>query len=344
MRTNRVLYAVTFFVITALIIGCSKERPDDSTANQYSPVADMKIGKVVESFKLRLDSKLKTTDTIPSDSVEWYLCAALNYTYGDATAKGPNQLIDSAFVSIQINNNYAQMDDVRDLYSSIIDSISEPFYSINDNDKHLIVVIVTSTRVTSDQINYKVTSIFQYGSYSGLAISFGPNDSWKWWNMCVNNGGYCAGLYQGTHLESDAAIEIQKKIFIRKGVPIEYYCYLPPFTSVEIWPGDYPNPNYQGNYNHLHYYLYQNCDAYPDFDGCLDQSEMNFYLTGTEHVIYTANDDPTDPGARPAALSFITFNEFTGDQYYLSNDNYYMHHGEVKYGLLVFTGNAPDNL
>jgi hypothetical protein len=343
MKTNIFIYAS---ILAALIFmaGCNKEQPTDQKNTIQVSAQSKNIGALLTSFKVRMNSQLKTTDSIPADSVEWYLGATINYTYGDATAKGPNQLIDSCFVSLQISGSYVQFDDFRDLYNSILDSIREPFYSINDNDKHLLATMVTTTRITSSQINYKITSIFQSGNFGGATIQFGPNEYWKWWNGGTNNGGYCDGLYQGTHLESDAAIEIQQKMFYRKGVPSGYFCFIPPFETVWIFAEDYPNPNYSGPENYYKYYMFWNSNLYSQFHDCLNPTEMNFYLTGTEHVIYTSREASTDPGARPPLLSLITL-ELSGDAYFPAyNVSVYLHDGYAHYGLLVQSGGNPDNL
>jgi hypothetical protein len=342
MKTSIFIYTL---ILTALIFmaGCNKEQPIDQKNTIQVSAQSKNIGALLTSFKVRMNSQLKTTDSIPADSVEWYLGATINYTYGDAAAKGPSQIIDSCFVSLQISGGYVQFDDFRDLYNSILDSIREPFYSINDNDKHLLATMVNTTRITSTQITYKITSIFQYGTFSNNYLIFGQYDWWKWWNECVNNGGYCAEQYQGTQLQDDAAIRIQQKVMSRKGVPSSNYRFIPPMATIYLDPVDYSYIQHTGLFNYYSYYMFYNISTEPSFHGCLSPTEMNFYLLGAEHIVYTANDASSEPGARPPSLTFMTL-FLQGNALFPSGSSIYLHDGYSYFGTLVNAGGLPENL
>ncbi len=164
-------------------------------------------------------------------------------------------------------------------------------------------------------------------------FNFGVNDHWKWGLGYLNMGGYCGGTYSGTHLDSDTAYEIAKKVRLRKPVPTGNYSYIAPFVNVYISPEDYRNPNDPFIDNIRDYLLFRSVSWLPNYTQCIPPDDMNFYLTGAETIIYNL--------AKPAGLHFIDLN-LMGD-YTLSFD-YLLHHGTVQYGKLIINPNPPADL
>ena len=60
---------------------------------------------------------------------------------------------------------------------------------------------------------------------------------------------------------------------------------------------------------------------------------MNWYLSGAEHICYDSNTG-SEPGARPAGLSFISL-YLHGDLIYPMNYSIYLHRGYVNYGTFL---------
>ena len=115
---------------------------------------------------------------------------------------------------------------------------------------------------------------------------------------------------------------------LRKPQQIEgYYTDL---TDVYIESINYPRPGGPpGNIGFCYMFFEQ--PAWPNFHICLPYEECNLYLTGTEHVIYTAD---TSGGAKPTSMnfSFIYLVDFMGSV--RLNLNWYEHFGTVQYGVL----------
>lgn len=317
-------------LISFLQISCKKEVQNVQPKETSSKKTDLKISERINSFHARMKSKLKSNDYIPVDSAEWYLGAAINSQYGDASAKGWNISLDSAFVSLPIYNSQIPMENMSNLYEELVERITEHFYSIESNDRKLLAVVVkTLAQTADDTIDLKVTSIIMFDPFINDFWDFGENDYWKWWNLGGNNGGYCAGPYQGTATGSDAAIQIMRSVTFRKPIPSGYFCYIPPFENVNIYAYNWGN------------YMYGYYTSDPNFHICIPPDEMNQYLSGAEHICYTSNDSNPNPGARPPDLSFIEL-YLTGD-ILLTTPSFYLHRGTVYYGMLFETGNLPDN-
>ena len=316
-------------------IGCKKDHFDGQNKSPDSS-ANTKIGNLINSFKARMNSKLKFNDNIPTDSAEWYLGATLNSQYGDATAKGLNLWIDSLFITVPIESGHVSIENMSNSFEEIIDSSTQLYYSIESSDRHLLAADVRNYDQSEDEIKFKITSIFLYDPFINDFWDFGEDDYWKYWNMGTNNGGYCAGPNAGDAKESDAAIQIMRSVTFRKPIPTGYFCYIPPFEDVYLHPTNYGNPNSPPSY-----YMYWYYASDPGFHICLSPTEMDFYLLGAEHIVYTANNATTNPGARPPDLSFIEL--FLSGDLIPANPSIYMHSGMAYYGTLFETGNLPDN-
>lgn len=342
MKTKLTFLASLALITVFILFGCKKGQKDNVSNVKQPSISNINIVPIIKSFKLRMNSHVKTTDSVTADSAEWYLVALSNYTYGDASAQGEYQSIDSAFVSIPFSNSHIAISDMENKYDAIIDSIRLHYNSIDNSEKQLLAVDVQTIWKISNQINFKITSFILYGSFPTGNLTFGPNDWWKWWNGGCNFGGYCAGVDSGQNMASDAANQIQNKVMARKAIPTQGYCYVPPLATIELWPTDYPNPDHSGEYNYYSYYMFWNVSGQPDFHGCLCPDEMNFYLTGAEHIVYTADDDPNNPGAKPPDLSFISI-IVQGDGIFPYGSSTYLHRGYAYYGTLIKRGGPPDH-
>jgi hypothetical protein len=341
--TNLLIFSSLAFIALFLLFGCNKTPKESVTKTTNTSLSGKDVKNIILAFKQRMNSHLKETDSIPVDSVEWYLISLANYTYGDASAKGEFQSVDSAFISISLSNGHVEISEMDNKYDDLIEILRTHFNSIENEEKQFLAVDVKTVAKTSNQIDLKITSFVQFGSFSNAYLTFGENDWWKWWNIDGNNGGYCAGIYYLEDLTSDAAIQITNKVMLRRAVPTSDYCYVAPFTSIWLWPQDYPNPNHSGEYNYYRDYMFWNVSPEPDFHPCLCPAEMNFYLTGAEHIVYTADDDPNDPGAKPSGLSFMSI-QLNGDaEFWPNNDSYYLHDGYAYYGTLIKRSGPPNN-
>lgn len=335
-------HSISALILILGLIACKKDQPAKPISNSFKNEA-IKTENLINSFKSRISSGLKSTDSIPVDSAEWYLGSAINYTYGDATSTGSNLSVDSMFFSFHYEGDYLPIRVASEFYDDIVDSIRAHYYSVESINRHLLAVIVQQTSRTAQEIDFKIVSIVVYNNFGNTNWTFNDTDNWKWWNEGGNNGGYCAGPYYQTALESDAAEQIQQKVMFRKPLPVGTYCYIQPMDIVDINASAYPNPNHSGSNNYYYYYLYKNSTQWPDCHTCLLWEEMNFYLLGAEHIVYTANNDPNDPGARPPSQSFMTI-DLRGDMIPSIPYTSYFHYGTVFYGTLQITGGLPDNL
>lgn len=316
------LSAVLVFVLSS----CKKEA--DLKVQQLSTLSDRdaRIGRLVSEFKVRMSSELKSSDSLSVDSTLWYIEITANYTYGNATVKNESVSVDSSFHSVPVNNGMISMEDINTTYADIIDAVRSHYYSVQSSEKHLLAVIVKQEELTSGELTVKVLSTVVSGPYTGN-FTFQPWENW----MYGMGLGMCDGSFQGR----DAASEIARRIMLRKAVPTGYYYYEPyPNNPVYISADYYPVPNVPASNICSHYMWWEDSNL-PDFHLCIPSNELNFYLTGTEHVIYNIE--------LPAGgYSFMNILYLEGSL--ILNTTRWVHYGEVNYGILHISNDPPEDL
>jgi len=297
----KLVFIVMLFV--ALITGCKKNQTSENPKDNSNPIDLQKIESLVKYCTSRVNSPVKTTDSIPADSLQFYLTATANYTYGIASAHGELQKIDSNFFKVPCLNNKIAMTDVSSIYSTLVDSVRATFRRIQDQNKNLLVVSTSPITIQSNKALFKVTSVIIYGSNYQVGL-FDTTDYWKYRGADQGYGGKCGPYYGQGNPYLDAAVLIQNHVMLRKGTSVG--CYVPPFTDVPLWPYTFTNPYWNSNdgYNYFRYCFFLNSPSYPNFHDCLWPWEMNRYLGLAEYCVYTVNTDPS--GARPNGSSFMS--------------------------------------
>jgi len=85
------LFSLVSIALVVLLFGCSKTKTSENAGQKDSPMDLQKIESVVKYCTDRVLNPLKTNDSIPFDSLNYYLEATANYTHGIASANGELQ-------------------------------------------------------------------------------------------------------------------------------------------------------------------------------------------------------------------------------------------------------------
>ena len=294
----------------SIFIGCSKEKNQivENQENSLQPTKkDLQIEKRILAFKQRIKSakenpNLKSSgDNLTPDETVWYTESLLNYTYADAANDKEYFIIDSIFIDVALTNEKVSFNNVVSFYDQIVDSLTKQYNLITYTEKHLVFVDVFNKVTSGQSCTFGVIFGFNAGPPINPFAGFGDNDWWFYGNSDYNQGGYCNGPYSGTHKDSDAAEEIEKKIRYRQAIPGggQYYytdivtvLIISPTQDVEIGSNTYPcnliNPNDTNpDDNYYDYLMFVSNTSLPNYHLCLCPDEMNFYLNGMEYIIYT---------------------------------------------------------
>ncbi len=331
---NSIKLMLPVSIISVLLFtACNKENHSTVQNTGGTPAADLKLARMIEAFKAKGASQLKSSEEMCVDSAIWYLNVTANYTYGSASHETEKTSKGKAIIYLPVSNGKVSLSTVYSKYEEMIDSIRKYYRDIPSSKKQLISVRVETDTVLQDAIVLAVTSTVGTGMINQMC-EFNDVDSWIWWN--ISAGGICAGPNYGQGNGSDAAEQIQNKIMLCKAVPFGNYWYeMLPTHQVLLWY--YPNPNWDGTPNYYQYLMFYNYSEYPNFHGCLSPEECNFYLSNAKWIIYTAE---SAGGERPDEASFVSV-DIQGDAILNNYTSTYLHSMEISYGILHVSPNPP---
>ncbi len=125
------------------------------------------------------------------------------------------------------------------------------------------------------------------------------------------------------------------RIQARKGLPGAGYVYLDFRSPVfEIMDNEYPNPNDLIPGDIIRDYLmYGNWPNLPNFNTCISNTDMNFYLTGTEDVIN--QNKPT---------GMVLFDVIVTGDMSITTPAFYHHWVKPTYATVYYSGENPKSL
>ncbi len=330
---------LALLIIIIVFTSCKKEQQTYDNTNV--PAKDMKLATMINNFKERGVSPLKSASEMTVDSAIWYIGATANFTYGDASFETERTWTDTILFCLPVNNGKITENEVYAKYADLVDNLRIKYQAKNEENKQLVAVYIKTLGIDANTLNCKATAVFACGFTSNSNCTFNNIDSWKF-GQVNGSGGICAGVNAGSFPSSDAAMEMQKRIMACKAVPSGncWFETLDNYTQYLMDPLLYPiNPLIAiSNYRYSH--LYWNSDKYPDFNGCINPEDLNFYLTKIKELIYK---DTQNGGIRPVGLNFVDIN-MVGEESSENGFTIYKHIAIVQYGILHLSLDPPKSL
>jgi hypothetical protein len=310
---------LALLLVTIAFAGCKKDETQNSVKQ---PDAQLSKKTTMQLLAFREQLKLKSGNSLPVDSANWYLEGLLNYE--------------------QANNNH-QFDGLQFFYDTLVMYTSGAELTMNDlNAAHTyfsnkLAEITQAQNITDfafDAVDISVvtsglkngetqlTMIVGGGSNTvGYYTAFGSTDYWTWGMQ----GGKC-GAYAGQGGISDAAQELNYKFNHPLAVPGPgYYTeVIPAYADGTEFP-DLANPGPYCDYK-IFWFNAGNTGIWP----CLAPDELNYYLSTMPYIINAK---------RPVGKSYVNVNviAFFPPNY----TNVYSHLYILNYG--YFHPNEPNN-
>jgi hypothetical protein len=321
---------------------------------------DRNIEQRILSFKSNIGSNLKTDYSYPIDTAIHYIEGLINYTYGDVTNNLLGHFVDSVFIDVDLSDGKITPREANSVYFEIIDSIAAQYENLPSLNAHLIFANVLRRDSTAGSVTFGVLSAFCYGSIISN-VSWDTEDWWEYGNAWCNAGGYCPpSIYAGTHLDDDAAEQIERKIRLHIGVPqARQYCPYPItfqivsgnenlgiIINVDTYEYYYcsfrtPYPDILDNY--YDYYIFWESSEYEEtYHDCLSPTEITFYYIGTQDVV---TDWIYDVEGLQEVLNNTEFTDIdiVGEAILGNDIDYYSHTVYSTYGEMVETQYPPDS-
>jgi hypothetical protein len=351
-----------------LFLGCSKENEQKETEQQkvFQPSEqDLQIEGKILAFKQKLDyvrenPNLKSgEDDLTIDEAVWNIEALVNYTYADASADFYTIVNDSVSITVNLIEGRVAINDIIAAYDQIVDSLSAKYNQILSTEKQLMIADVSVKEINEVAVVFEVNSAISSGILNPGGW-FGVNDIWFYGMADYNNGGYCGGIYNGTHTNDDAAEQIQRKIMFRRSLPSGHRYFIDikevyvdgqnneliyePNSQEPILCGccDIINPNDPiQNDNYYDRLVFFNWAYYQNFHGCLSKDEMNFYLGSMEDIIYDMVFECF--ADELSGKIFSDCNMYWG-LYVINGAVTYYHTNSIHYGISMGSGDPPNEL
>jgi hypothetical protein len=266
-KINLILLAL---LSSLFIFSCQKEKNgyDKSESSNEQSLKDAQLEKRILAFRAKIDlirenQTLKAgTEPMEVDSAIWFIEAASNLTYGDASTELNGFVADSSFIVVTITNGQILWSDVQVTYDKIIDSLSSHNANITANEKQLMFADV-SLKATNDN-----TAIFEVASGFGTdgTSGFGNDYPWYWgWEL-----GRCDGTGLGVGQDAADKIAYLANMLISVPAGSSYYTDIS-YKWVNYW--DVPtNSNPYGDYLLFHDFQETTLNH-----ACLSTEEIGYY-------------------------------------------------------------------
>lgn len=329
-KLNTILMLVLFL---SVITACKKDNSSEKQPALNSPeVASAPFNiEQIQFFRTQVQSgSYKTGEAISIEEAVADIEGPLNLEYGSASYAFETTYRDVFDMEVELNSEgKIDLTEAVAKYEEALDNIKAFFGTIAAQQKQLVGVDVNLTETLPQKVIFTVKSTV--GTPPIGLFSFGTTDWWEWGFGYGKCGGYQDPIYIGR----DAAGEIEKKILARKGVPGAGYVYVDFWhPTFDIMADEYLNLNdITPGDNIRDYLMYGNWDNLPNFNTCISNTDMNFYLYGTENVIN--QNKPTGQ---------VLFDVHVVGDMTITNPAFYHHRMMPVYAILYYTGANPKSL
>ncbi len=333
MKKQFLIALIWALVFPIIFISCKKDHdPQNHQTNSDETLItnNDNIANLL-AFRDRISlGNLKSGETIEIEDAIDYIEGVLNLTYGSASYAFEKAHRTSFDIEIELNTEGSiDMDEAIDKYGEALDDIKAFYGSISASQKQLIGVDVNLKETLSQKI--VVTFKPVVGTPPINIMNFGTTDWWEW----GFGNGKCGGYEDPIYIGRDAAGEIKKKILARKGVPAAGYVYLEFWSDFDPYSADqyFNDDDITPGDNIRDYLMYGNWPNLPNFNTCISNSDMNFYLTGTEDVIN--QNKPT---------GMVLFDVIVTGDMTITTPAFYHHWVRPTYATLYYSGENPKGL
>ncbi len=267
----------TLITTSFILISCQKEQTgiDKQETQTEKSLKDTQLEKRIVAFIDKIDlirenpTLKSSTEPMDVDSAVWYIEATSNFTFGDASFKTEEFIVDSAFIEVPVTNGQILLADVQAAYDQVVNSLSEHNANITANQKQLVVADISLKESDENFATFEVTSGFGTDGTTG----FGNNYPWYWgWEL-----GRCDG--SGLGVGKDAADKIAYLANMEIPVPVGH-SYYTDVSEIEVWYWDVPtNNNPYGEY-----LLFHDFQEFTLNHHCLSTAEISYYKNALGNI------------------------------------------------------------
>jgi len=274
-----------FFVLilmgTITAISCQKEKAEVKDVQTNTEIS--KITRQLQAFKQNL--KLKSNETMTSDSAVWYLEGLLNleqanndHVFGDVDFYHDT-------LTLTVIDGQISLNELNGLYTTI-DAWVETLKQQSGNEDYTFDVVDLNLETTDLKSGTQNLTVTLSGGVLGIGLNyypFGASDYWYWGYGL----GKC-GEFSG-YIGKDASTELQRKF--RNPIAVPGPGYYISVVSISVTPGFDPEFDDPDHAPYDGYMIYSQSNQWnqQEFDQCLSPDDLNYYLSKFDFIRNTKN-------------------------------------------------------
>ena len=311
-------------LLVGLLFSCKKEQePISSKIDQAQLEKSQQIIRQIEGFDTKLNSNLKSGETISVDSLVWYTEALENYNHARPDLQYENFAVSKTTYTATLDNGSLSMQGASALFSTMQADLETELAKLSPTDDKLKLTDVALDSIEGNTAYLSANRVFGLRLIADTYWPFEEGEDWLWGTLMQEYGNPPLGKCDGTMVGvSDASDELVWKLNHPDVIPVQPYIY----TNIVSRVTD--GFIYEGR-------LYVGWN-YPE-NNCLTSDTLNYYLEQSHLIINDINE-----GLRPPELDFshvsIVDDLVPGG----SNRSWYFHYYTVSYGEKVISGHQTD--
>jgi len=304
-------------LLVGLLYSCQKEQePISSKIDQTQLEKSQQIIRQIEGFDTKLNSNLKSGETISVDSLVWYTEALENYNNARPDLQYENFKVSKTTYTATLDNGSLSMQDASALFSSMQTDLETDLANLDPTADKLKLTDVALDSIEGNTAYLSTNRVFGLG-ISALYETFEEDDDWIWGTLGQeNHGNPPAGKCDGTMVGvSDGSDELMRRLNNPKVILDRPYRFIPTsLVTIEvIGTGDYADRLF--------------FDAV-DIDYCLDNDALTYYLEQSHQILNDPNENVRPLGKQLSHVQIIDD--------LVVGVTYYCHRYVATYGEITF--------
>ncbi len=342
---KKLLFALIMLgIILTTIYSCKKDVSDlQSSQSDEIVLKNNDIIKLIKQFETKMQSNLKSGESIDLDSAVWNMEALQNYSYAYPDSSTKDFVIMKSYYTIPINSsNKVLMSDVQTVNQQMEDTLLYQLALFPEEVKCMKFWDVNADSIIGTTAYVSATSGFGLNIIIGTYYGFSDDDDWIWGTPGQEYGDPPAGKCDGTMVGvSDGSDELQWRL----NNPA-----LQPFQNIEFYTNlQTEEVNFFNCYYNEPPYLDRVFNKLNQAEYCMEDTELTDFLLAADLIVNDYNDPLNDggmwgimildgEGARPIGKDFVSIS--IEDLFLMVGGSTFMHNYKITYGIPSY--HTPD--
>ena len=319
-------------ILPALLVGllysCQKEQePISSKIDQGQLEKSQQIIRQIEGFDTKLNSNLKSGETISVDSLVWYTEALENYNNARPDLQYENFKVSKTTYTATLDNGSLSMQDASALFSTMQTDLETELANLDPTADKLKLTDVVLDSIEGNTAYLSANRVFGL-SISAMYDAFDEDDDWIWGTVEQTlygdpPAGKCDGTMVGV---SDGSDELQRRLNNPN------FAFDQQFIIVDVITIEYINGDTWRDSNGDPLLFIIN-DEQPDYDWfyCLTNEALTEQLSNAHTILYSYDDEG---GVRPQGL-YLSNVVIKDDFISVNYTSHLLHNYDATYGYRV---------